>query len=101
VIRLRLSAVIVAATIVAGTALPASAQMTVFAPSNFSQNVLTAARTLQQINNQILSLQNEAQMLINQARNLVSLPYSSLQQLQQAAELIATLRRSLNLFPSS
>ena len=45
--------------------------------------MLTAARTLEQINNQIQSLQNETQMLINQARNLASLPYSSLQQLQQ------------------
>jgi hypothetical protein len=67
-----------------GGALPASAQMTVFDPSNYSQNLLTAARTLQQVNNQILSLQNEAQMLINQARHLTSLPYSSLQQLQQS-----------------
>jgi P-type conjugative transfer protein TrbJ len=67
-----------------GGALPASAQMTVFDPSNYSQNLLTAARTLQQVNNQILSLQNEAQMLINQARNLASLPYSSLQQIQQS-----------------
>src|SRR5690606_36211494 len=33
--------------------------------------------------NQVTSLQNEAQMLINQARNLASLPNSSLQQLQQ------------------
>ena len=55
----------------------------VYDPSNYAQNVLTAARTLEQINNQITSLQNEAQMLINQARNLASLPYSSLQQLHQ------------------
>ena len=40
----------------------------VYDPSNYAQNVLTAARTLEQINNQITSLQNEAQMLINQAR---------------------------------
>ena len=73
-----------AAVVIAGTALPAAAQMTVFDPSNYSQNLLTAARTLQQVNNQIVSLQNEAQMLINQARNLTSLPYSSLQQLQQS-----------------
>ena len=64
-------------------AVPAHAQWTVFDPSNFSQNVLTAARTLQQINNQITSLQNEAQGLINQARNLANLPYSSLQALEQ------------------
>ncbi|TIU30977.1 MAG: P-type conjugative transfer protein TrbJ, partial [Mesorhizobium sp.] len=31
-------------------------------------------------------LQNEAQMLINQARNLASLPFSSLQQLQQSVQ---------------
>ncbi len=55
-----------------------------FDPSNYAQNVLTAARALQQINNQITSLQNQALMLINQAKNLASLPYSSLQQLEQS-----------------
>ena len=58
----------------------------VYDPSNYAQNVLTAARTLEQINNQIQQLQNEAQMLINQARNLASLPYSSLQQIQQSVQ---------------
>ena len=58
----------------------------VYDPTNYAQNLLTAARTLEQINNQITSLQNEAQMLINQARNLASLPYSSLQQLQQSVQ---------------
>ena len=62
---------------------PAHAWRIVYDPSNYAQNVLTAARTLEQINNQIQSLQNEAQMLINQARNLEGLPYSSLQQIQQ------------------
>ena len=55
----------------------------VFDPSNYSQNVLTAVRSLQQVTNQITSLQNETQMIMNQARNLASLPYSSLQALQQ------------------
>ncbi|WP_434555549.1 P-type conjugative transfer protein TrbJ [Paracoccus denitrificans] len=55
----------------------------VYDPTNHAENLLTAARTLEQINNQITSLQNEAQMVINQARNLASLPYSSLQALQQ------------------
>ena len=63
---------------------PVRAQMTVFDPSNYSQNVLTAARTLQQVNNGIQSLQNQAMSLLNQARNLASLPYSSLAQLQQS-----------------
>ncbi|MEO3431891.1 P-type conjugative transfer protein TrbJ [Inquilinus sp. CAU 1745] len=61
---------------------PAAAQITVFDPSNYGQNILQAARALEQINNQITQLQNEAQMLINQARNLTSLPHSSLSQLQ-------------------
>src|SRR3954462_7466903 len=65
---------------------PASAQVVMFDPNNYAQNVLTAARALQQINNQITSLQNQAQMLVNQARNLASLPYSSLQQLQSSIQ---------------
>ena len=64
-----------------GAPTPARAQWAVFDAANFSQNILTAARELQQIQNEVTSLQNEAQMLINQARNLTSLPYSSLQQL--------------------
>jgi P-type conjugative transfer protein TrbJ len=55
----------------------------VYDPTNHAENLLTAARALEQINNQIAQLQNEAQMLINQARNLANLPYSALQQIQQ------------------
>ena len=64
-----------------------------FDPTNYAQNVMTAANTLQQINNQITSLQNEAQMLINQGKNLANLPYSSLQSLQQS---IGETQRLLN-----
>ena len=63
-------------------ATPAHA-LVVFDPSNYAQNMLTAARSLEQITHQITSLQNQAQMLVNQARNLASLPYSALQQIQQ------------------
>ncbi|WP_066798536.1 P-type conjugative transfer protein TrbJ [Sphingomonas soli] len=65
-------------------AAPAHAQFggIVYDPTNYSQNVLTAARTLEQINNQIKSLQNEAQSLINDAKNLASLPTSALAELQ-------------------
>ena len=69
-----------------GAPMPARAQWAVFDAANFSQNVLTAARELQQIGNEVTSLQNEAQMLINQARNLTSLPYSSLQQLMSTIQ---------------
>ncbi|MGE0499653.1 MAG: P-type conjugative transfer protein TrbJ [Rhizobiaceae bacterium] len=89
-LRIRSRAMALAATMLAAAPLalspmaatPAHA-IIVFDPSNYAQNVLTAARTLEQITNQITSLQNEAQMLINQAKNLASLPYSALQTLQQ------------------
>jgi P-type conjugative transfer protein TrbJ len=81
-----LAAVSAAAIAIASAASSTSAQLIVFDPNNYTQNVLTAARTLQQINNQITSLQNQAQMLINQAKNLASLPYSSLQQLEQSLQ---------------
>lgn len=82
--RLALAISIVAVSLLA--AAPSGAQWIVFDPNNYVQNVLTAARELQQINNQITSLQNEAQMLMNQAKNLASLPYSSLQQLQSSIQ---------------
>ncbi|MFB9264015.1 P-type conjugative transfer protein TrbJ [Bradyrhizobium erythrophlei] len=83
----RLSSLLVAGTIALtlGVTAPSRA-LIVFDPNNYVQNVLTAARELQQISNQVTSLQNEAQMLINQARNLTSLPYSSLQQLQSSIQ---------------
>ncbi|TGQ66015.1 P-type conjugative transfer protein TrbJ [Mesorhizobium sp. M00.F.Ca.ET.186.01.1.1] len=82
-----LAATLLTAPVAASLMVTAPAQaFIVFDPSNYSQNVLTAARSLQQITNQITSLQNQAQMLINQARNLASLPFSSLQQLQQSVQ---------------
>ena len=64
---------------------PAQAQFggIVHDPSNYAQNVLTAARTLEQINNQIRMLQNQATQLINEARNLQALPLTVLEPLQQ------------------
>lgn len=69
-------------------ATPAYAQFggIVYDPTNYAQNVLTAARSLQQINNQIQQIQNQATSLINEARNLASLPFNSLQQLQQQVQ---------------
>src|SRR5450631_3808789 len=82
----RLAAVCATAITVGLTTPPSLAQVVVFDPNNYAQNVLTAARALQQINNQITSLQNQTQMLINQAKNLASLPFSSLQQLQSSIQ---------------
>ncbi|MDR6530242.1 P-type conjugative transfer protein TrbJ [Caulobacter rhizosphaerae] len=58
------------------------AQFTVFDPTNYAQNLLTASRSLEQINHQITALQNQAQSLVNEARNLQALPFSALQTLQ-------------------
>ena len=97
-IRLRhlAAASAVALSLIVATLLatPVLAQSIVFDPNNYAQNVLTAARELQQINNQITALQNQAQMLINQARNLASLPYSSLQQLAILDPAHATASRA-------
>ncbi|TCT03633.1 P-type conjugative transfer protein TrbJ [Aquabacter spiritensis] len=86
----RLSAFAVAlltAPLALAPVLPPSAQaLTVYDPWNYAENMISAARALEQINNQITSLQNEAQMLINQARNLASLPHSSLQKIQQSVQ---------------
>ena len=63
----------------------------VFDPSNYSQNILTAARTLQQINNQIRMLQNQATSLINQAKNLTTISFPELTALQQTIQQIDQL----------
>jgi len=63
-------------------AAPAGAVI-VYDPTNYAQNVLSAARALEQINNQIRSLQNQATSLLNDAKNLTSLPLTVLEPLQQ------------------
>ena len=93
----RISAALLAATVLSVPlavapvlTTPAHAWKIVYDPTNYAQNVLQAARALEQITNQITSLQNEAQMLINQARNLASLPSSVVGQLR--ANLATTQR---------
>lgn len=80
--RRRLLAAVPAVLTAALVPLTAHAQLTVFDPSNYAQNLLTAARTLEQVNHQITALQNQAQSLVNEARNLEGLPFSALQTLQ-------------------
>ena len=82
--RLGLLAAAGTVALMLGAPVPAQAQWIVFDPNNYVQNVLTAARELQQINNQVTGLQNQTQMLLNQARNLATLPYSSSQTIEQS-----------------
>ncbi|MGE0854043.1 MAG: P-type conjugative transfer protein TrbJ [Hyphomicrobiaceae bacterium] len=51
----------------------AIAQLTVFDPSNLQQNLLAATRALEQVNNQVRQLQNQAQVLLRMDQNLVRL----------------------------
>ncbi|MFN4024177.1 MAG: P-type conjugative transfer protein TrbJ [Hyphomonas sp.] len=55
---------------------PAAAQVTVYDPANHVQNVLQAARALQELEGQLQQLAHEVEMLENMARNLESLPGS-------------------------
>ena len=63
---------------------PAAAALPVFDVTNYGQNLLQAARALEQINNQIKSLQNEATMLQNMARNLEKIDFPQLQQISSS-----------------
>jgi P-type conjugative transfer protein TrbJ len=91
VVSTALAALVIAAAPLPGLVTPASAQFTVFDPSNYAQNILTAARTLQSVNNQIASLQNEVTMLQNMARNLKSLDYTALAPIKSALQQVDTL----------
>ena len=74
-------------------ALPSSpaAAIPVFDATNYTQNILQAARALEQINNQIKSLQNEATMLQNMARNLERIDFPQLQQISGSLKQIDQL----------
>ena len=84
----RITALVAASALAFGIAPPAHALFgvgdIVFDPTNLVQNIMTAANTLEQINNQIRQLQNEALMLMNQAKNLTGLNFSALAQLRAA-----------------
>ena len=63
-------------------AAPPVAAMPVFDQANYSQNLLTAARTLKQIDQQIRQLQNEAQMLSNMDKHLKRVDFPELAKLK-------------------
>ncbi|MDO9625560.1 MAG: P-type conjugative transfer protein TrbJ [Pseudomonas sp.] len=79
--RARLTPIAVLLSLGLLVAQPATA-MTVIDPTNLVQNMLTAVRTLEVINNQASQLQNETQMLLNQARNLETLDINVLNRLR-------------------
>ena len=64
-----------------------------FDSANYAQNLLIAARTLAQINNQIRSLQNEALMLTNMAKNLSRAAFPEVDALARRLAEIDTLMK--------
>ncbi len=73
--------------------IPASvlAALPVFDPTNYAQNLLQAARALQQINQQIQQLQNEAQMITRMDKNLKALDFNAIPELSAALKKIDAL----------
>ena len=85
----RSPALAVAAALAAtGVPAPAGAQLLVYDPSNEVVNALQAARQLE-------SLTHQAQMLLNQAKELAASPYSHLIAASQTLKDMADLARSI------
>jgi type IV secretion system protein TrbJ len=87
---LGLAATGVIVTAVAVTATPALA-IPVFDPTNYTQNLLQAARALQQVNQQIEQLQNEATIIQQGNKNLERIDFPQLDQLTQNLQQIDRL----------
>jgi P-type conjugative transfer protein TrbJ len=67
------------------TAAPqAQAQWAVIDTANLAQNIMTAARSLEEVNNQVTQIQQFVQMLEYAARSAATLPFSVLSQLQSS-----------------
>lgn len=90
-----IAAALMLGAVIVPVAAPAPAQAffggIVFDPKNYAQNILTAAHTLQTINNQIRQLQNEAAMLVNDAKNLTRLGYDPSAEINKLLNEISSL----------
>ncbi|MEO0822480.1 MAG: P-type conjugative transfer protein TrbJ [Pseudomonadota bacterium] len=78
-------------------ALDAAAQFgaeLVFDPVNLIENAATAAQSLEQINNQVRQLQNEAEIILNQIEDLKQLDFNTLEDLARILERIDALMRA-------
>ena len=70
---------------------PARAQWAVFDSANYAQNLLAAARALQEVNNQIRALQNQALMLQNMGKDPSPLDVPQLSTMVSALSSISGL----------
>jgi P-type conjugative transfer protein TrbJ len=71
--RKLLVAVPVAGALLTSCIAGSAAQLTVFDPANYQENLLSAARALEQINNQVRQLQNQVLMIQRMDQNLIKL----------------------------
>jgi len=81
---------------VIATAPASAAGMPVFDATNYAENLLQASRALDQINNQVKSLQNETAMLQGMARNLKTIDFPQLQRMTLAMQQIDRLMSKAN-----
>lgn len=87
----------IALTLLASTAVPPGAHaLTVFDPANYQQNLLSAVRALEQINNQVRALQNQAQMILRMDQNLTRLGSTLSPDLQRTLAAIQSQLRTGN-----
>jgi type IV secretion system protein TrbJ len=70
--------------------------LVVFDPLNYNQSILLTARSLQQINIQVMSLTKQTQMLINSIKNLASEPGNIAKQLKANVDEINRLMNEAN-----
>jgi P-type conjugative transfer protein TrbJ len=93
-LRRTLIALPIAAMMLASCVPRSAAQLTVFDPANYQENLLSAVRALEQINNQVRQLQNQVLMIQRMDQNLVRLGSTLSPDLQRALTDIQTQLRA-------
>jgi P-type conjugative transfer protein TrbJ len=80
--------------VMAGFVPQAASQLTVFDPANYQENLLSSARALEEINNQVRQLQNQVQVILRMDQNLLRLGSTISPDLQRALGDIQTQLRA-------
>jgi P-type conjugative transfer protein TrbJ len=93
-LRKLLVAVPMAGALLASCVTRSAAQLTVFDPANYQENLLSAARALEQINNQVRQLQNQVLMIQRMDQNLLRLGSTLSPDLQRTLADIQTQLRA-------
>ena len=92
-VRKVLVAIPIAGALLTSCVTRSAAQLTVFDPANYQENLLSAARALEQINNQVRQLQNQVLMIQRMDLNLLRLGSTISPDLQRTlADIQAQLR---------